>query len=91
MNTYLISYDLRGKGKNYQALYDAIKAYGTWCHVHESTWAIVSSSSSEQIRDNLAKHLDRDDTIFVVRCAKGDAAWRGLTEQQSTWLKSNLS
>lgn len=30
MKLYQIAYDLR-KQRNYQGLYDRIKAYGTWC------------------------------------------------------------
>jgi hypothetical protein len=42
MRVYQISYDLR-KQRNYEALYQRIKAYGTWAHPLESSWVIASA------------------------------------------------
>ena len=40
MSSKIISYDLCAPGRNYDALYKAIKAYGTWAHITESTWFV---------------------------------------------------
>jgi hypothetical protein len=42
MRVYQISYDLR-KQRNYEALYQRIKAYGTRAHPLESSWVIASA------------------------------------------------
>lgn len=84
---YIISYDLRST-RNYDSLYGAIKSYGTWAHILESTWAIVTSKSAGEIRDHLMNFLDEDDRIFVIRSG-AEAAWRGI-ECSSDWLKRNL-
>jgi len=90
MAVYIISYDLN-KQKNYPKLYDQIKSAGTnWCHPMDSTWLIVSDSTSSTIRDHIAKAMDQDDTLLVCKVAKGDSAWRGLSPQISAWLKANL-
>jgi len=86
-NTYVISYDLRGQ-RNYEELYQAIRSYGTWSRIVESTWAIVTDSSAVQIRDNLTQYLDRDDGIIVIR-AKHEAAWKDALSTNE-WLKKNL-
>lgn len=91
MNVYIVSYDLRGKGKDYASLIAAIKSEGTWCNIHASVWAIATNATALQILHRLGKELDADDTIFVCRLAKGDGAWRGLTSDRSDWLKSLLS
>lgn len=52
MRVYQISYDLR-KQRNYEALYERIKAYGTWCHPLESTWIIACNQTAEQVRNIL--------------------------------------
>jgi len=88
MKVYQVSYDLR-KQRNYEALYERIKQYDNWCHPLESTWVIVTNQSTAQIRDNLIQALDRDDGLLVTRLT-GEAAWYGLSDQVSTWLKQQL-
>jgi hypothetical protein len=87
MATYIVSYDLR-KQRNYDALYEAIKSYGTWAHILESLWAIVSSRTTSEVRDHLAKFIDSDDGLFVIKSGK-EAAWVGVT-CNNEWLKQNL-
>lgn len=40
MTSMIIEYDLRSPGRNYDDLYRAIKSYGAWAHITESTWFI---------------------------------------------------
>ena len=40
MSSIIIEYDLRQPGRDYEALYNAIKSYEAWAHVTESTWLI---------------------------------------------------
>lgn len=87
MPCYIISYDLRAD-RDYDELYEAIKSYGTWAHILESTWGVVTNKTATEIRDHLQKHMDADDGLFVVKSA-GEAAWRNvLCEDQ--WLKDKL-
>lgn len=88
MAVYQISYDLR-KQRNYDALYERIKRYGTWCHALESTWVIVTNQSAAQIRDNLKAVMDQDDGLLVTRL-QGEAAWYGLGQSNANWLKQAL-
>lgn len=87
MRCYIIVYDLI-KGGNYLQLHNAIKAYGTWAKITESTWAIVTTESAQQIRDNLLKCMDRNDRLFVIKSG-GEAAWLkvGCTND---WLQKYL-
>ena len=89
MKAYQINYDLR-KQRNYEALYDRLKAYGEWCHPLESCWVIATQQSATQIRDNLAKAMDADDGLLVTRL-QGEAAWRNLGDDVSNWLKQQLN
>lgn len=88
MKVYQISYDLR-KQRNYDALYERIKSYGTWCHALESSWVIATNQSATQIRDYLSGALDKDDGLLVTRLS-GEAAWCGLVQEKSSWLKQQL-
>ena len=87
MNCYIISYDLR-KFRNYDALYNAIKSFGTWGKINESMWAIVTYQSSAQIRDYLLRYLDRDDRLFVIKSG-GEAAWQNAIADDQ-WLRQQL-
>jgi len=85
--TYIISYDLRNN-RNYDRLYEAIKSYGTWAKITESTWAVKTDSSAVAVRDHLGSILDSDDRIFVIKSGV-EAAWRNAIGKNS-WLKENL-
>lgn len=86
MKLYQITYDLR-KQRDYQSLYERLKAYGTWCHALESTWIIATSQTATQVRENLITVMDADDCLLVTRL-QGDAAWCGLTDEKTKWLQN---
>lgn len=88
MTCYLVSYDLHKPGRDYEALYSALKAYGTWARINESFWAIVTEQSAVQVRDSLTTHLDTNDSLFVVKSGS-EAAWRNV-RCKSEWLKEHL-
>ena len=47
MTSMIIEYDLRSPGRNYDELYKAIKSYGVWAHITESTWFIKINTFSK--------------------------------------------
>lgn len=87
MPSYVISYDLR-KERDYDSLYDAIKAYGTWARITESTWAIATSESAKDVRKYLLEFMDADDRLFIVKSGV-EAAWSN-TRCRNEWLQKNL-
>lgn len=88
MTSMIIEYDLRTPGRNYDELYKAIKAYGVWAHITESTWFIKTSESCVQVRDKLLAQMDSNDRIFVAALT-GAAAWSNV-RCNSEYLKENL-
>ncbi len=84
---YIISYDM-AEGGDYNALHKAIKDYGTWAHITESTWAVVTEYSAEVIRDDLSDYLPDGSSLFVVGSGT-EAAWRNVF-CRSEWLKRSL-
>lgn len=83
---YIVSYDVAG-GENYQII-DAIKAYGTWAHVTESTWAVVTTKTHKEVRDELKALLPEGSRLFVVRSGSV-AAWNNVI-CKNEWLKRYL-
>lgn len=66
--TYLVSYDLNTPGKNYDALYEAIKdaSNGTWCKPLRSVYIIESSLTSGAIYNRLSPYLDSNDRVLIA-------------------------
>lgn len=90
MAVYVISYDLKSPGRNYSELYRRIKSYSGWAHIVESTWAVVSTQTSVQVRDYLSSALDSNDRLFVG-VLRAPAAWTdSIPDEVSRWLKRNL-
>ncbi len=88
MSVYQINYDLR-KQRNYQSLYDQIKAYPSWCRPLESCWIISTNQSASQVREHLRAVMDADDGLLITQL-NGEAAWYGLDTQVSSHLKDML-
>ena len=87
MACYIISYDLRNR-RDYASLYEAIKSYGTWAHILESTWAVVSEKATTEVRNHLISYMDNDDGLFVAQ-SSGIAAWLKV-QCRDEWLQSYL-
>lgn len=84
---YCISYDLRTPGREYNSLIDAIKTYGTWWHQTGSVWIVVTPKTSANIRDELMRHIDQNDKLFVIALKK-EWAGVGFSEEEYSWMKS---
>jgi hypothetical protein len=85
MTNYLVTYDLRKPGQNYDELINAIKSYKN-VKVTESCWLVRSTNKAETIRDSLTKHMDANDRIYVTPVARG-AAWKNTLTDGDTIIK----
>lgn len=65
MATFIITYDTHF-GRNYQALYDAMKEH-RGVRLAESVWGIVLNNNPHEVRDWARSLLDDDDTIVVIQ------------------------
>lgn len=90
MNTYLVSYDLRQPGRNYNPVHEHLRSYPDWAKPLESLWLVKSNLMAVQIRDNLVRLIDANDCVFVVDVTQKSAAWKGLSADLSAWIKSKL-
>jgi hypothetical protein len=74
---YLISYDLLKPGKDYQKLWDALRAVGA-VRVLESEWVANHGNSSPlNMANYLWQHMDANDRLLV-------------TEMPDNYAKANL-
>lgn len=88
MYSYLITYDLAGKGKNYESLIKEIKNF-TYHKILDSTWIIKSDKTSKEIKELLKDKLDSDDKLAVFKLT-GTASWYNLGSDSNKWIKDNL-
>lgn len=87
MATYIISYDIPQDNNN-DGLIERIKKYGTWAHITDSTWAIVSTDSASNVRDALNRFIPDGGRLIVVQSAN-IAAWAN-TMCSNEWLQKNI-
>ena len=84
----LVSYDLRGSDEtsaDYADLIAAIRGYGNSEQIMLSTWIVVTDRAAEDVRDQLLRHIDENDRLFVGPLAK-PAAWHKLMVS-TDWMK----
>lgn len=88
--TYLISYDLNSPGKNYDDLYEAIKAAstGVWCKPLRSVYIIKSNLRAEEVYNRLKPCLDDNDCILVIEVTR-ESHWY-LNKEISDYLYKML-
>lgn len=89
MNTYIVSYDLSEPGQNYENVLKAIKKHSGWARLGGSAYVVLSDNSTVEVRNAIATALDSNDKLFVGTI-NAPAAWIGLTDDVSDWLKNNL-
>lgn len=90
MPNYMVNYDLRKPGRNYDDLYAEIRNSSRYAHVAESAWIVGSSESAEQLLERLAHWLDGSDTLLVTQMS---SSWAGidLDPRIVAWMRSNVA
>lgn len=84
---YIVSYDMAKNG-DYNALFEAIKSYGIYAHITESTWAVVTHNNATAVRDHLNRYLPAGSRLFVVKSGV-ESAWHNVI-CNNEWLKRYL-
>jgi len=86
---YIISYDLNQAGQNYEDVLKVIKDHWAWARLGGSAYVVITEKKAIEIRDNLLNVMDSNDQLFVG-AVNAPAAWFGLGDEVSDWLKKNL-
>ena len=76
MPAYEVSYDLHQPGRDYQPLWDRLRAWNA-VRVLESVWIIPEAQTAAIVRDDLVQYMDANDSLFVAGMT-GEAAWKNL-------------
>lgn len=86
---YIVCYDLKPPTQRYASLVERVKSYSGWAYVCESTYLIRTDDTAAQVRDALGIDVDGNDKLFVGTIS-APAAWKGLPQEVSEWIKNNL-
>ena len=78
---YVVSYDLRKPGRDYQTLYDALEKLNAkrlmqseWCLRHNDTTAA-------KLRDHFRQYIDGNDRLLVISLDSGNwASWNVMVD-----------
>jgi len=89
MTAYIVSYDLSQPGQNYEKVLQTIKSHSSWARLGGSAYIVISNESAVEIRDKILRELDTNDKLYVG-VVEAPAAWYGMGDEVSDWLKKNL-
>lgn len=68
---YIITYDLKKVGQNYDALYKKIISLGQTCHALQNLWFLDTNYNVDIIRDTLRTIIDQNDYVFIAQLYRG--------------------
>ncbi|WBX83547.1 hypothetical protein [Sphingosinicella microcystinivorans] len=83
MAIFLVTYDLKKPGQNYEPVHDYLKQYN-YCKGLESVWLLDTEVPASKIRDDLSKLIDTNDETFIVRLQRD---WASYGYYCADWLK----
>ena len=88
MTAFSINYDLKAPSRNYDGLYEAIKASGKWWHYLDSTWIVITNENAEQIWSRLAQQIDKNDFLLIIEVRGNVQGW--LPKDAWEWIQANV-
>jgi len=88
MAVYLVSYDLKKPGKDYQPLWTRLSEWKA-IRILESVWIINWNTTAVQLRDDLRAKIDQNDCLAVLRLSN-EGAWVNLQGNNGQTLKEWL-
>lgn len=88
MAVYLVTYDLNRETKR-PPIVEEVKKFGTWAKLSESSYAIVSDLSPEDVYQKFSKHLDGNDQLYVISLKR--PFWGQGSKEVNEWLAVQLT
>ena len=86
MYLYLISYDLRMPGRNYEGVSTMLKSALSWWHYLDSTWIIRTSLTIEEWNNKLITQIDANDSLLIIDVT-GKARNGWLNKKAWEWIR----
>lgn len=77
MALFLVAYDLRKAGQNYDGLIGTLESFGYHRRIQQSLWAVQWPGKAQSLIDYLSPLIDGNDMLFVSELADDFAVFRG--------------
>lgn len=90
MAVYLISYDLKKPGQDYNRLYEVLKSATSWWHYLESLWLIRSQESPDTWQQRIRNQIDESDVFLIFELYPANRYTGWLPREAWDWIKQNL-
>ncbi len=88
MATYIVTYDLNKETKR-PNIVGSIHDFPSWAKLSESSYAISTNQTPRQVYDDLLKHLDSNDQLYVITLRQ--PYYGQGSKEVNKWLANNLS
>jgi len=87
MAALLVTYDLN-RELHRPKIVDAVKTYGTWAKLSESSYAIRTELAPGDVYKHLKPMIDENDNIYIIKLSK---PYFGFGPKDvNEWLENNL-
>jgi len=87
MYLYLVSYDLKVPGRNYEGVISVLKSSLAWWHYLESTWIIRTNLTIDEWNNKLLSQMDKNDSLLIIDVTgKPRNGW--LNKKAWEWLRA---
>jgi hypothetical protein len=90
MSALMVGYDLNKPGHDYSKVVDYLKSFDNWWHYLDSTWIVVTTKTTSEVRDKLKTLIDANDEVLVINVT-GDAWASWLNKDANDWLSKHMS
>jgi hypothetical protein len=88
MPLILVTYDLKTPGKNYQPLFDAIKAVSSfWSHYLTNTWVIQTNWNVDPLGKHLIQFITTNDRLMAIEVTGIGQGWLPLDAWE--WIRKH--
>lgn len=87
MAVYIVTYDLNKETVRPKIVEEVHK--GDWARLSESSYAIDTNETPEEVRARFSRHLDENDFFFVISLRTPWDAWG--PPDVIDWLQSRLT
>jgi hypothetical protein len=90
MATFLVSFEINdwARANNFR---EHLKTFGSYCPVNNTSWAIVSNNSADELKLHLLQHLNGGTDRMIIVRAGSDVSWvNSYGEQWDDWLEKNF-
>ena len=89
MAALLVTYDLNSPGQKHAKVLEKVKSFGGWARLSESSYAITTFLTPNQVYSQFESLLDSNDYIWIVSLKKPYSGFG--SKKVIDWLDTNLT